>query len=182
MVAVCTAFFSKFMFKGFLPFLFIETLRRTKANRIPRQRIFIPIVKNPVFDIKIRFCKSFFPQRKIFAQIAGIKTLGYIYTSNEANSISSLELVKKGCEQAGIKLVSQSITKSDEVKQAADSIISRVDGLYLTTDNTVFSALASVIGVFNKAKKPIFSGDVTGAQQGGIFRDCENRKQILWPS
>ena len=69
MVAVCTAFFSKFMFKGFLPFLFIETLRRTKANRIPRQRIFIPIVKNPVFDIKIRFCKSFFPQRKIFAQI-----------------------------------------------------------------------------------------------------------------
>lgn len=106
---------------------------------------------------------------KIFAQIAGIKTLGYIYTSNEANSISSLELVKKGCEQAGIKLVSQSITKSDEVKQAADSIVSRVDGLYLTTDNTVFSALASVIGVFNKAKKPIFSGDVTGAQQGGIF-------------
>lgn len=106
---------------------------------------------------------------RIFKEIAGIKTLGYIYTSSEANSISGLELVKKGCEQAGIKLVTQSISKSDEVKAACEAIISRVDGIYLTTDNTVFSAISTVISIFNKAKKPIFSGDVTGAQNGGIF-------------
>ncbi len=106
---------------------------------------------------------------KLFTKIAGLKTLGYIYTSSEANSISGLELVKEGCKEAGIELVTQSITKSDEVKQAAESIINRVDGLYLTTDNTVFSAISSVISVFNKAHKPIFSGDVTGAQNGGIF-------------
>jgi len=106
---------------------------------------------------------------KLFKQITGIKTLGYIYTSNEANSISALELVKQGCAEAGLELVTQSITKSSEVKQAAQTIVSRVDGLYLTTDNTVFSALSSVIDVFNRAHKPIFSGDVTGAQGGGIF-------------
>lgn len=106
---------------------------------------------------------------KLFVELTGIKTLGYIYTNNEANSISALELVQEGCKQAGIQLVTQSITKSDEVKQAAEAIINRVDGLYLTTDNTVFSALSSVISVFNKAHKPIFSGDVTGAQTGGIF-------------
>ena len=100
-------------------------------------------------------------------QRTGIKTLGYIYTSNEANSVSSLELVKKGCEQAGLSLVTQAITNSSEVKQAAEAIINRVDGLYLTTDNTVFSALSSVKEVFGEAKKPIFSGDVTGAQDGG---------------
>ena len=106
---------------------------------------------------------------KIFKEIAGIKTLGYIYTSSEANSISALEEVKKACEANGVALVSQSISKSDEVKQAAQAIINRVDGLYLTTDNTVFSALSAVIEVFNKAHKPIFSGDVTGAKTGGIF-------------
>ena len=37
---------------------------------------------------------------KLFAKVTGIKKLGYIYTSNEANSVSSLELVKKGCEEA----------------------------------------------------------------------------------
>lgn len=106
---------------------------------------------------------------KMFAQLTGIKTLGYIYTSSEANSISGLELVRQGCEQAGLNLVEQAITTSAEVITAAQSIVDRVDGIYLTTDNTVFSALASLVQVFGDAKKPIFSGDVTGAMEGGIF-------------
>lgn len=106
---------------------------------------------------------------KLFKKITGIKTLGYIYTSNEDNSISGLELVKKGCKEAGLELVTQSISTSAEVRQAAEAIVGRVDGIYLTTDNTVFSALPSLVSVFNKAKKPIFSGDVTGAKNGGCF-------------
>ena len=94
---------------------------------------------------------------KLFKKIAGIKTLGYIYTSSEDNSLSGLELV------------TQSISASSEVKQAAEAIVGRVDGIYLTTDNTVFSALPALVSVFNKAKKPIFSGDVTGAKNGGCF-------------
>ncbi len=105
----------------------------------------------------------------LFKEIAGLKTLGYIYTSNEANSVSSLELVKDACQKLGLNLVTQSITNSSEVKQAAETIVDRVDGIYLTTDNTVFSALASLVQVFEKAKKPIFSGDVTGAMEGGCL-------------
>ncbi len=105
----------------------------------------------------------------LFKKIAGIKTLGYIYTSNEANSVSSLELVKKACASNGITLVTQAITNSSEVKQAADTIVNRVDGIYLTTDNTVFSALSSLVNVFGAAKKPVFSGDVTGAMAGGCM-------------
>ena len=106
---------------------------------------------------------------KLFAEVTGIKTLGYIYTSNEANSVSALELVKQGCQEAGLELVTQAISQSSEVKQAAETIINRVDGIYLTTDNTVFSAIASLVDVFGRAKKPIFSGDVTAAKDGGIF-------------
>ncbi len=106
---------------------------------------------------------------KLFKEIAGIKTLGYIYTASEDNSVSALNLVEKGCQEAGLKLVTQSISNSSEVKQAAEAIVDRVDGIYLSTDNTVFSALPSLVSVFNKAKKPIFSGDVTGAKDGGCF-------------
>ena len=106
---------------------------------------------------------------KLFSKITGIKTLGYIYTSNEANSVSALELVKQGCNEAGLELVTQAISQSSEVKQAAEAIITRVDGIYLTTDNTVFSAISSLVDVFGRAKKPIFSGDVTAAKDGGIF-------------
>jgi putative ABC transport system substrate-binding protein len=103
----------------------------------------------------------------LFKEIAGIKTLGYIYTSSEANSISALALVEEGCKKYGLQLVTQSINTSAELRQAAQSIVNRVDGIYLTTDNTVYSALPALIQVFQAAKKPIFSGDVTGAQNGG---------------
>lgn len=106
---------------------------------------------------------------KLFKEIAGIKTLGYIYASNEDNSLSSLKLIQDGCKELGLELVVQSISNSAEVKQAAEAIVNRCDGIYLTTDNTVFSALPSLVSVFNKAKKPIFSGDVTGAMEGGCF-------------
>ncbi|MDR3173842.1 MAG: ABC transporter substrate-binding protein [Treponema sp.] len=103
----------------------------------------------------------------LFKEIANISTLGYIYTGSEANSVSALALVEEACNTYGLQLVTQSINTSAELRQAALSIVNRVDGIYLTTDNTVFSALPALIQVFGEAKKPIFSGDVTGALNGG---------------
>ncbi|MDR2343954.1 MAG: ABC transporter substrate-binding protein [Spirochaetaceae bacterium] len=103
----------------------------------------------------------------LFKEIAGISTLGYIYTSSEANSISALALVEEACRNLGIRLVTQSISTSAELRQASEAIVNRVDGIYLTTDNTVFSALPALIQVFQAAKKPVFSGDVTSALNGG---------------
>jgi len=105
----------------------------------------------------------------MFKKVAGIKTLGYIYCSSEANSASSLKRVEGACDKLGIKLVSTAVSNSSEVKQAAETIVGRVDGIYLTTDNTVFSALPSLVDVFGKGKKPVFSGDVTGAKNGGCL-------------
>ena len=104
-----------------------------------------------------------------FKEIAGIKTLGYIYTSSEANSLSARALVEEACKRHGITLVTQTINTSAELRQASQSIVNRVDGVYLTTDNTVFSALPALIQIFQAAKKPIFSGDVTGAMNGGCL-------------
>lgn len=108
-------------------------------------------------------------QLTLFARIAKIKTLGYIYTSSEANSASSLAAVDAACKSLGITLVAQSITNSSEVKQATEAIISRIDGIYLTTDNTVFSALPALVSVAGGAKKPIFSADTTSAMEGGCL-------------
>jgi putative ABC transport system substrate-binding protein len=105
----------------------------------------------------------------LFKAIANIKTLGYIYTSSEANSISALALVEESCKAQGIQLVTQAISASAELRQAAEAIVNRVDGIYLTTDNTVYSALPALIQVFSAGKKPIFSGDVTSVLEGGAM-------------
>jgi putative ABC transport system substrate-binding protein len=105
----------------------------------------------------------------LFKRIANIKTLGYIYTSSEANSISALALVEQACKEQGIELITQAINTSADLRQASEAIVNRVDGVYLTTDNTVYSAFPALIQVFNAGKKPIFSGDVTGALNGGCM-------------
>ncbi|MDR0409611.1 MAG: ABC transporter substrate-binding protein [Spirochaetaceae bacterium] len=105
----------------------------------------------------------------LFKKIADINTLGYIYTASEANSASALALVEKSCAENGITLITQSINSSAETRQAAQAIVNRVDGLYLTTDNTVFSGLQGVINVFRGAKKPLFSGEVDSALDGGCL-------------
>ncbi|MDR2807984.1 MAG: ABC transporter substrate-binding protein [Spirochaetaceae bacterium] len=105
----------------------------------------------------------------LFKEIAGIKTLGYIYTSSEANSIASLQLVEEACKSQGIALITQAISLSSELRQACEALVNRVDGVYLTTDNTVYSALPALLQVFNAARKPVFSSDVTSVYSGGAL-------------
>ncbi len=104
---------------------------------------------------------------ELFKRIAGIKTLGHIYTSSEANSAASLAELEDACKKLSIDLVVQSINNSSEVKQATEAIIRRVDGIYLTTDNTVYSALPALVEVALSQKKPVFSSDPTSALEGG---------------
>jgi len=106
---------------------------------------------------------------RMFQEIAGIKTLGFLYTSSEANSISDLAKVEEACRRYGITLIAQSINISADLRQAAQAIIGRVDGVYIGTDNGVFSALPALIQVCQDAKKPLFSADVTAAVNGGCM-------------
>ena len=110
-----------------------------------------------------------YQQLSLFKRVAKIQTLGYIYTSSEANSASALADVDAATKKLGIALVTQSINNSSEVKQATEAIIGRVDGIYLTTDNTVFSALPALVSVALANKKPIFSADTTSAMEGGCL-------------
>jgi putative ABC transport system substrate-binding protein len=106
---------------------------------------------------------------RMFRDIARIRTLGFLYTSSETNSISDLAKVQEACRTLGITLISQSINTSADLRQAALTIIGRVDGIYIGTDNTVFSALPALIEVCRNARKPLFSADVTAAVNGGCF-------------
>ncbi|MDR2841984.1 MAG: ABC transporter substrate-binding protein [Spirochaetaceae bacterium] len=105
----------------------------------------------------------------LFKDIAGIKRLGFIYTPSESNSITELKIITRVAAENGIELVTQTVNTSADVKQAAESIIQRIDGLYMSTDNTVVSALSAIVNVFKTAKKPVFSGDASGALVGGCM-------------
>lgn len=108
-------------------------------------------------------------QIKMLAKIKKIKKLGNIYCSSEANSITIAKLAKNACKELKIKYVESTVNNSAEVRQATESIIKRVDAIYISTDNTVVSALSSVIDLALKYKKPIMSADPSSAKELQVF-------------
>jgi putative tryptophan/tyrosine transport system substrate-binding protein len=96
------------------------------------------------------------------------KNIGVIYNSGEQNSVVQVDEVKKIAEEKGAKLVEVSVSTTAEVKQAAESLVGRVDAIYIPTDNTVVTALDSVIAVANSKKIPLFVGELDSMKKGAV--------------
>lgn len=96
------------------------------------------------------------------------KKVGMIYNSGEQNSVAQIDLVKKAMEGTELEVVEASVSSSAEVKQATESLVGKVDSLYVITDNTVVSALESVIGVAADEDIPLFVGELDSVARGGF--------------
>jgi putative tryptophan/tyrosine transport system substrate-binding protein len=103
-------------------------------------------------------------QIELLMKMKKIKRLGHIYTSSEENAVVLAGIVKQVCKELKIEFVETTVTKSAEVKQATESIIRRVDALYISTDNTVVSAMSAVAEVAMKAKVPVMSADPSSSE------------------
>ncbi|GAB1410862.1 ABC transporter substrate-binding protein [Desulfovibrionales bacterium] len=103
--------------------------------------------------------RSFFPN---------LKKLGMIYNAGEANSKTTVAMVQAEGARLDFTVVEAAVTKTSDVYQAAQSLVGKVDALYLPTDNTVISALESVLKVCEEEKLPVFSADVDSVQRGTV--------------
>ncbi|MGM9948876.1 MAG: ABC transporter substrate-binding protein [Lysinibacillus sp.] len=98
----------------------------------------------------------------------GAKKVGTVYNTGEQNSVVQVEQVKAALEAEGIQLVEAAVSTSAEVKQATESLLGKVDSLYIITDNTVVSALESVIDVANANELPLMVGETDSVARGGL--------------
>lgn len=98
----------------------------------------------------------------------GAKNVGMVFNSGEINSRAQVDLVKEQMSAVGLNVVEASVSTSAEVKQATESLLGKVDSLYIITDNTVVSALESVISVANDNKLPMMVGEFDSVKRGGL--------------
>lgn len=103
-------------------------------------------------------------QIEFLLRVKPIKRLGHIYSSSESNAVRLAEIAREVCREKGIEFVETTVTNSAEVKQALQTIIRRVEGVYLSNDNTVFAALAAVSEVTMKHKVPLVTADPSSAE------------------
>jgi putative ABC transport system substrate-binding protein len=96
------------------------------------------------------------------------KKVGVIYNAGEPNSVAQMNQVKKASKKYNLKIVPVTVSTSSEVKQAAESLAGKVDLFYIFTDNTVVSALESVIKVAEDDDIPLFVGELDSVKRGGF--------------
>lgn len=94
--------------------------------------------------------------------------VGIIYDSGEANSVTQIELILEAVEGTSLTVSERTVANSSEVQQAAMTLAGDVDVFFIFTDNTVVSALESVIGVANEQQIPLVVGEPDSLSKGGF--------------
>jgi putative tryptophan/tyrosine transport system substrate-binding protein len=94
--------------------------------------------------------------------------LGVIHNPGEANSVTLLELIKEEAPARGFAVVEAAAPRSSDVLAAAQSLVGKVDAIYVPTDNTVVTALEAIVKVGTDNRLPVFAGDTDSVPRGAI--------------
>lgn len=97
------------------------------------------------------------------------KTIGVIYNTSEANASYSVEKLEGMVSKYNLKLVKKGISNSSEVPLAVESIINNVDCIINPYDNTIASAISTVVEMALKHKVPVIGTEIEQVKLGCAF-------------
>ncbi|MFC2106580.1 ABC transporter substrate-binding protein [Candidatus Bipolaricaulota bacterium] len=90
-----------------------------------------------------------------------IATIGIVYNPGEANSALLTDMAIAAAPEIGVEIITATADSTANVALAAQSLVGRVDAFYVTTDNTVVSAIDSVLAASEDAGVPFLMADPT---------------------
>lgn len=94
------------------------------------------------------------------------KTIGIMYSTSEANSISAIEEYKEAAPKYGFEIIESGISTIADIPLAADNLLEKVDCINNLTDNTVVSALPVILNKAGKKNIPVFGSEVEQVKIG----------------
>ena len=94
------------------------------------------------------------------------KSVGILYTTSEANSISNLEKFKKLAADKNMTVDAVGIQNDADIPAAAGALAARVDCINNFTDNKVVNNLSIVLDAANANKIPVYGSEVEQVKNG----------------
>ena len=105
--------------------------------------------------------------------------IGFLYTSSEVNSVSTINAAKAYCDAEGIAYVEASISNLSELQPAVESLLAKgVDALYTGNDNSIASAMATYTDAAYSAGIPVYCGADSMVADGGFATIGVNYVQL----
>lgn len=113
---------------------------------------------NPVAK-QLELIKEFVPDAQ---------NIGILYNSGEVNSVVQVDIAKEAASEMGLNIVEGTVTNTSEVTLAASSVVGKVDAIYLPTDNTIASAVPSIMKIALENDVPVFAAEKGQVENGAI--------------
>lgn len=98
------------------------------------------------------------------------KRIGIVWNPSEANSEACMLKARAAARKYSFELVERTVTRTDEVKDAATALAnSGVDLFFTSGDTTVILAQSMVAQIMQEYKIPYFTNDPTDIERGAFF-------------
>ena len=94
------------------------------------------------------------------------KKIGIMYSTSEVNSESAIAEYKALAGNYGFEIVESGISTVADIPLATDNLLAEVDCLNNLTDNTVVSALPTILDKANAKKIPVFGSEIEQVKKG----------------
>ena len=98
--------------------------------------------------------------------VSNAKTVGTVYNSSEINSQLQIDILRKELEKHGVALAEATISSVNDIQQAAQSLVGKVDVMYVPTDNVVASSMPTLYRVTQAAKLAVVAGEAGMVRSG----------------
>ncbi|MBQ8829912.1 MAG: ABC transporter substrate-binding protein [Burkholderiaceae bacterium] len=126
-----------------------EIAKLVKSNDKPGTNVTGSSDMAPI-DKLVELILKFYPQTK---------NIGAIYSSSEINSQRQIDIFKKEAQKYNLNVLEATVSNVNDIQQAAQSLVGKVDLIYAPTDNTIASAVPALIKITEPAKLPVFTGE-----------------------
>ncbi len=94
--------------------------------------------------------------------------VGIIYNTSEVNSEIQVEKATEVAEELGIEIISSGVTNANEIPQALDALVEKVDVLYIPTDNLVASSMPLIVNKTNEKNIPVIGAERAHVEAGAL--------------
>lgn len=96
------------------------------------------------------------------------KNVGLIYCSSEVNSEVQANQMKGYCKKHGLSVEERTVNNVNDIQQVAESLVGKVDYIYVPTDNTLASSIPTLMKITDANKIPVIVGADIMAKDGAL--------------
>jgi putative ABC transport system substrate-binding protein len=110
--------------------------------------------------------------------VPDVQSIGVVYNPGEVNSVKMVQAFKEALAAQNLQCVEATASKTSDINAAVNSLIGKVQAIYIPNDNTAVAAMRNIALLAERHKIPLFAGDVGSVAAGALATQGYNRVEL----